>query len=44
VLLAAADPTGLASPLGRIAVIAVLVAAIVTGVRALWQRKRNPPK
>jgi hypothetical protein len=43
-LLADTDPTGFASPLGRLADIAVLVAAIITGVRALWQRRRNPPK
>jgi hypothetical protein len=36
-----ADPTGLSSPFGQIAVIAVLVAALVTGVRALWQRRRR---
>jgi hypothetical protein len=43
-LLANTDPTGFASPLGRLAVIALLVAAIVTGVRALWQRRRDRPK
>jgi hypothetical protein len=41
VLLAAADPTGLSSPIGQIAIIAVLVVALVTGVRALWQRRNR---
>jgi hypothetical protein len=40
-LLAATDPTGLSSPIGQIAIIAVLVAALVTGVRALWQRRNR---
>jgi hypothetical protein len=42
VLLAAAtDPTGLSSPVGQLAILAVLVAALVVGVRALWQRRRK---
>lgn len=40
-VLTAADPTGLSSPLGQIAIIAVLVAALVTGIRALWLRRRR---
>jgi hypothetical protein len=40
-LLAGADPTGLSSPIGQIAISAVLVAALVTGVRALWQRRNR---
>jgi hypothetical protein len=40
-LLAAADPTGLSAPLGQIAIIAVLVAALVTGLRALWLGRRK---
>jgi hypothetical protein len=40
-LAAASDPTGLSSPVGQIAIIAVLVAALVTGVRALWQRRNR---
>jgi hypothetical protein len=35
----AADPTGLSSTVGQLAIIAVLVAALITGVRALWQRR-----
>ncbi|HEY3753372.1 MAG TPA: hypothetical protein VGL80_29635 [Pseudonocardiaceae bacterium] len=40
-LAATTDPTGLSSPLGTIAVIAVLIAAAVVGVRALWQGRRR---
>jgi hypothetical protein len=40
-LLAATDPTGLSSPVGRIAIVAVLVVALVTGIRALWQRRNR---
>ena len=40
-LLAATDPTGLSSPVGQIAILAVLVAALVMGVRALWQRRNR---
>ncbi len=37
------DPTGLSSPIGHIAVIAVLIAATVIGVRALWQGRGIGP-
>jgi hypothetical protein len=37
----AADPTGLSSPLGQIAILACLVAAIAVGVRAWWQQRNR---
>ncbi|HVV19689.1 MAG TPA: hypothetical protein VHF06_09655 [Pseudonocardiaceae bacterium] len=40
-LAVADDPTGLSSWVGQLAIIAVLLAAIVTGVRALWQRRNR---
>lgn len=39
--LAASDPTGLSSPLGRIAMIAVLLAAVLVGLRALWHQRNR---
>jgi hypothetical protein len=39
VFLAAADPTGLSSPLGQIAILAGLVAALLVALRAWWQRR-----
>jgi hypothetical protein len=35
------DPTGLSSPVGQLAIIAVLAAALVVGLRALWQRRNR---
>ncbi|TQM80301.1 hypothetical protein FHX81_2629 [Saccharothrix saharensis] len=40
-LLLQEDPTGLSSPIATIAVIACLVAAIVTGLRALWYNRKR---
>jgi hypothetical protein len=40
-LAAVSDPTDLSSSLGQIAIIAVLLAAIMTGVRALWHRRNR---
>lgn len=37
----AADPTGLSSTVGQLAIAAVLVAALVTGLRALWLQRRR---
>ena len=41
VLLLQVDTTGLSSPIGTIAVVAALVAAIVVGVRALWHNRKR---
>lgn len=37
----AADPTGLSSTVGQLAIAAVLVAALVTGLLALWRQRRR---
>jgi hypothetical protein len=37
----AADPTGLSSFTGQLAIAAVLVSAIVVGVRALWNMRHR---
>jgi hypothetical protein len=37
----AADPTGLSSLAGQLAIAAVLVSAIVVGVRALWNLRNR---
>jgi hypothetical protein len=34
-----ADPTGLSSTAGQITIISMLLAAIVVGLRVLWQRR-----
>lgn len=38
-LLLQADPTGMSTPLGKIAVAAMLLAVIVVLVRFLWQNR-----
>ncbi|ATE53069.1 hypothetical protein CNX65_07030 [Actinosynnema pretiosum] len=41
VILLQSDPTGLSSPIGTIAVIAGLLAAIVVGARHLWMNRKR---
>jgi hypothetical protein len=41
VLLVQADPTGLSSPLGQLAAVAALLAAIVVGLRWFWFNRRR---
>ncbi|GAA2340284.1 hypothetical protein GCM10009854_15880 [Saccharopolyspora halophila] len=38
-LLMQADPTGLSTPLGKIAIAATLIAVIALAVRFLWQNR-----
>ncbi|AXX28742.1 MULTISPECIES: hypothetical protein [Actinosynnema] len=40
-ILLQSDPTGLSSPIGTIAVIAGLLAAIVVGARHLWMNRKR---
>ncbi|HEX7660293.1 MAG TPA: hypothetical protein VF444_12535 [Pseudonocardiaceae bacterium] len=41
IVLFAADPTGLSSFAGQLAIAAALVAAILVGVRALWNMRNR---
>ena len=40
-LLAQGDPTGLSSPLGQLAILAGLVAALVVTLRWWWQQRKR---
>ncbi len=41
VILLQSDPTGLSSPIGTVAVVAGLLAAITVGVRHLWLNRKR---